>query len=55
MRGDKLKKHMKKHERGNEYNFITKGVHDVGRDDNIVTKGLHYEKTENNVKLMERI
>ena len=36
---------MKKHERGNEDNNVTKGVHDVGRDDNIVTKGLHDGKT----------
>ena len=36
---------MKKHERGNEDNNVTKGVDDVGRDDNIVTKGLHDGKT----------
>ena len=49
MRGDNLKKHMKKHQGENEDNIVTKGLHDVGTDDNIVTKGLHYEKTENNV------
>ena len=49
MRGDKLKKHMKKHERGNEYNFITKGLHDGKTEDNIVTKGLHDGKTEDNI------
>ena len=49
MRGDKLKKHMKKHERGNEYNFITKGLHDGKTEDNVVTMGLHDGKTEDNV------
>ena len=49
MRGDNLKKHMKKHQGENEDNIVTKGLHDVKTDDNIVTKGLHYEKTENNV------
>ena len=49
MRGDNLKKHMKKHERGNEYNFITSGLYDGKTEDNIVTKGLHDGKTENNV------
>ena len=49
MRSDNLKLHMKKHERGNEDNNVTKGVHDVGRDDNIVTKGLHDGKTEDNI------
>ena len=28
MRGDNLKKNMKKHERGNEENFITGGLYD---------------------------
>ena len=49
MRGDKLKKHMKKHERGNEYNFITKGLHDGKTEDNVVTMGLHDGKTEDNI------
>ena len=49
MRGDHLKRHMKKHERGNEYNFITSGLYDGKTEDNIVTKGLHDGKTENNV------
>ena len=35
MRGDNLKRHMKKHERGNEYNFITKGLHDGKTEDNV--------------------
>ena len=50
MRSDNLKKHMKKHERGNDDNIITKGLDDVGTDDNIVTKELDDEKTQNNVK-----
>ena len=50
MRSDYLKKHMKKHERGNDDNIITKGLDDVGTDDNIVTKELDDEKTQNNVK-----
>ena len=46
MRSDYLKKHMKKHERGNEYNVVTNGLHDGKTDNNIVTKGLHDGKTE---------
>merc|ERR1711954_602100 len=49
MRGNNLKRQMKKHERGNEYNFITSGLYDGKTEDNIVTKGLHDGKTENNV------
>ena len=41
MRGDNLKKHMKKHERGYEDNFITSGLYDRKTEDNVVTKGLH--------------
>ena len=48
MRSDYLKKHMKKHERGNDDNIVTKGVHDVGTDDNIVTMGQNDGKTEDN-------
>merc|ERR1712082_260885 len=49
MRGNNLKKHMKKHERGNDDNIVTKGMHDGKTEDNIVTKELHNGKTENNV------
>ena len=37
MRGDKLKKHMKKHDVKTEDNVVTKGVHDVKTEDNIGT------------------
>ena len=53
MRGDNLKKHMKKYQGGNEDNIVTKGLHDVGTDDNIVTKGLHYGKIKDNVAINE--
>merc|ERR1711954_145219 len=49
MRGDNLKRHMKKHERGNEYNFITSGLYYGKTEDNIVTKGLYDGKTEDNI------
>ena len=63
MRGDVLKRHMKKHERGNDDNIITKGLddgktediiltkelNDGKKGDNIVTKELADEKTENNI------
>merc|ERR1711954_342530 len=39
MRSDNLKKHMKKHERGNEDNVATKGMHDGKIGDNVATKG----------------
>ena len=39
MRGDTLKTHMKRHERGNEDNIITKSVHDGKTEDNVVTNG----------------
>ena len=46
MRSDYLKKHMKKHERGNDDNIITKGVHDGKTEDSIVTKGPQIRYTE---------
>ena len=46
MRSDKLKKHMKKHERGNDDNIVTKGVYDGKTEDNIVTKGPQIRYTE---------
>ena len=46
MRSDNLKKHMKKHERGNDDNIVTKGVHDGKTEDNIVTKGPQIRYTE---------
>ena len=49
MRSDNLKKHMKKHERRNDDNIVTKGVHDGKTDDNVVSKGLDGGKTEDNV------
>ena len=49
MRGDNLMKHMKRPQRENEDNVVTKGLHYVGKDDNIVTKELDDEKTENNI------
>ena len=39
MRSDKLKTHMKRHERGNEDNMVSKGVHDGKTENNVVTKG----------------
>ena len=36
MRGDKLKKHMKKHDVKTEGNVVTKGVHDGKTGDNTV-------------------
>ena len=53
MRGDNLKKHMKKHERGNDDNIITKGVNDWKTEDIIVTKELHDGKTEDNIVTKE--
>ena len=49
MRGDKLKKHMKKHDGKTEDNVATKGVHDGKTEDNIATKGVHDGKTEDNI------
>ena len=49
MRGDHLKRHMKKHDGKTEDNIVTKGLHDGKTEDNVVTKGLHDEKTEDNV------
>ena len=49
MRSDNLKKHMKKHGRGNEEIFITRGLYDGKTEDNVVTKGLHDGKTEDYV------
>ena len=46
MRGNNLKRHMKKHERGNEYNFITSGLYDGKTEDNIVTKGPQIRYTD---------
>ena len=53
MRSDYLKKHMKKHERGNDDNIITKGVNDWKTEDIIVTKELHDGKTEDNIVTKE--
>ena len=38
MRSDNLKKHMKRHERGNEDNFITRELYDGKTEDNVATK-----------------
>merc|ERR1711954_232416 len=46
MRGNNLKRHMKKHERGNEYNFITSGLYDGKTEDNILTKGPQIRYTD---------
>ena len=53
MRSDYLKKHMKKHERGNDDNIITKGVNDWKTEDIIVTKELHDGKTGDNIVTKE--
>ena len=39
MRGNNLKKHVKRHERENEDNVVTKAVHDEKTEDNVVTNG----------------
>ena len=49
MRSDKLKTHMKKHERVNEDNIVTKGPHEGKTEDKVVTEGVHDGKTEDNV------
>ena len=46
MRGDVLKRHMKKHDVKTEDNVVTKGVHDGKTEDNIVTKGPQIRYTE---------
>ena len=38
MRGDHLKRHMKRHERENEDNFVTRGLYDGKTEDNVTTK-----------------
>ena len=38
MRSDNLKKHMKRHERENEDNFITSELYDGKTEDNVATK-----------------
>ena len=53
MRSDYLKKHMKKHERGNDDNIITKGVNDWKTEDIILTKELHDGKTGDNIVTKE--
>ena len=39
MRGDNLKKHMKKHDGKTEDNIVTKGLHDGKTEDKVVTNG----------------
>ena len=46
MRGDVLKRHMKKHERGNHDNIITKELHDGKTENNVVTKQQQIRYTE---------
>ena len=46
MRGDVLKRHMKKHERGNDDNIITKELHDGKTENNVVTKQQQIRYTE---------
>ena len=46
MRSDYLKKHMKKHERGNDDNIITKGVHDGKTENNVTTNGENIRYTD---------
>ena len=53
MISDYLKKHMKKHERGNDDNIITKGVNDWKTEDIILTKELHDGKTGDNIVTKE--
>ena len=55
MRGDKLKKHMKKHERGNEYNFITKGLHDGKTEDNVANNEEQISCTSERFMGLEKI
>ena len=49
MRGNNLKRHMKKHDVKTEDDVVNKELHDGKTEDNVVTKGLHDEKTEDNV------
>ena len=49
MRGDHLKRHMKKHDVKTEDNDVTKGLHDGKTEDKVVTEGVHDGKTEENV------
>ena len=50
MRGNNLKRHMKKHDVKTEDDVVNKELHDGKTEDNVVTKGLHDGKTEDNVE-----
>ena len=55
MRGDNLKKHMKRHERENEDNVVTKGLHDRKTEDNAATNEEQISCTSERFMGLEKI
>ena len=53
MRGNHLKRHMKRHERENEDNIVTKGLHDGKTEDNVATKADQKSYTTENFMRLE--
>ena len=54
MRGNNLKRHMKKHDRGNDENFITNGLHDGKTEDNVATETVQKSCTSENFMGLEK-